>query len=262
MDRSVDRVETILELQDLALSTTGVQDFIDGAAEVAARYVPGGCHVEITVHHPERATLTSRPRAADPETVAPMADDTPAEAAARAGAPIIVGDLTLDPRWDAWSRAARAAGFMSVAVLPGPVGDCARLALTLYGLSPDVGDAATLRLAEMCLTDLHGALRVAQRLADVEQANEDLKTAIASRAVIDQAMGVIMAQNRCSAPEAFKFLRRASQNRNMKVRELAADLITGVTHVAPVPPAPFYPRGTAPADRTRRTTTPDAAHAV
>jgi len=48
-------------------------------------------------------------------------------------------------------------------------------------------------------------------------------------AVIEQAKGIIMAQNGCRPDEAFDLLRRASQRSNIKVRELAAQI---VEHVA------------------------------
>jgi AmiR/NasT family two-component response regulator len=56
-----------------------------------------------------------------------------------------------------------------------------------------------------------------------------------TRRVIDQAIGLIMAQNRCSADEAFDILRRASQNRNLKINRLASDMIRTVTGSEPDP---------------------------
>ena len=48
-------------------------------------------------------------------------------------------------------------------------------------------------------------------------------------AVIEQAKGIVMAQQRCGPEEAFDLLRRASQRANIKVRDLAAQI---VEHVA------------------------------
>jgi AmiR/NasT family two-component response regulator len=59
--------------------------------------------------------------------------------------------------------------------------------------------------------------------------SDHLQTALVSRAVIDQALGIIMGQNRCSADEAFDVLRRTSQNRNIKLRDIAADMVTAVS---------------------------------
>ena len=79
------------------------------------------------------------------------------------------------------------------------------------------------------------------RLSDQAQVSADLQAAMASRSVIDQAIGVIMAQNRCTSPEAFAILRSASQHRNVKLRDLAASLLENLTGTPPQP-AGFRPR--------------------
>ena len=65
------------------------------------------------------------------------------------------------------------------------------------------------------------ALRLAQR----EERERNLEAALSSRSVIDQAMGVLMAQARINADEAFHVLRRRSQTANVKLRDVAATLI-------------------------------------
>lgn len=59
--------------------------------------------------------------------------------------------------------------------------------------------------------------------------NEQLEAALTSRTVIDQAIGIIMAQNRCGPEDAFDTLRTASQNRNVKLRDLATRIVTAVS---------------------------------
>src|SRR5215831_10738413 len=48
-------------------------------------------------------------------------------------------------------------------------------------------------------------------------------------AVIEQAKGIIMVQQRCGPDEAFDLLRRVSQQVNMKLRVLAAQIVEHVT---------------------------------
>jgi hypothetical protein len=48
-----------------------------------------------------------------------------------------------------------------------------------------------------------------------------------------------MGQQRCTATAAFDLLRQASQHRNRKLRDVAADIITNITGEAPHPPANF-----------------------
>ena len=67
------------------------------------------------------------------------------------------------------------------------------------------------------------------RLAERTEMSENLQSALVSRAVIDQALGVIMGQQRCTADEAFEVLRTISQNRNVKLRDIATDMVTAVS---------------------------------
>jgi ANTAR domain len=67
-----------------------------------------------------------------------------------------------------------------------------------------------------------------------------LVSSLASRAVIDQAIGVLMGQRRITAAEAFAILRTTSQNRNIKLRAFAAQIVEGAGALPPLPP-PFDP---------------------
>jgi AmiR/NasT family two-component response regulator len=54
---------------------------------------------------------------------------------------------------------------------------------------------------------------------------EGLRRALASRAVIEQAKGIVMATAGCDADEAFRILVQQSQHQNRKLREVAAELV-------------------------------------
>ncbi len=60
---------------------------------------------------------------------------------------------------------------------------------------------------------------------DREQLDEQLHQAVSSRAEIDQTNGILMAKASCGPDEAFDLLRRASQNRNVKLRDLGAQTV-------------------------------------
>jgi AmiR/NasT family two-component response regulator len=72
------------------------------------------------------------------------------------------------------------------------------------------------------------------RAAGQADQRAQLEQALTSRTEIDQALGILMGQQRCTADEAFALLRQHSQNNNRKLRDVAADLITRVTGHAPV----------------------------
>ena len=69
-----------------------------------------------------------------------------------------------------------------------------------------------------------GALALALRLAERGDMIAHLRAALTSRSTIDQAIGILMAQQRCGSRAAFDLLRKASQTRNTKLREVAAGI--------------------------------------
>ena len=72
------------------------------------------------------------------------------------------------------------------------------------------------------------AIVVADRYVEARDLSEQLEQALVSRAVIDQAIGIVMAESRCDADQAFATLTRASNNRNMKLRDLATEIVARV----------------------------------
>ena len=57
-----------------------------------------------------------------------------------------------------------------------------------------------------------------------------MQAAMESRAVIEQAKGIVMADRRCTADEAFAILAKVSQDTNRKLRDVATALVDRATH--------------------------------
>ncbi|MFI2431926.1 ANTAR domain-containing response regulator [Streptomyces sp. NPDC018693] len=79
------------------------------------------------------------------------------------------------------------------------------------------------------------ALERAEQLHGLRQEVEQLRQAMASRPVIDQARGVLMAVHSCTPDEAWDILREASQLSNTKLRTVAAAITGSATGPAPPP---------------------------
>ncbi|GAA2569651.1 hypothetical protein GCM10010424_10350 [Streptomyces lienomycini] len=77
----------------------------------------------------------------------------------------------------------------------------------------------------------------AERLHVLEEEVAQLRRAIASRPVIDQARGVLMALHACTSDEAWHLLRETSQLSNTKLRDVAAAVTAGAESDGPPPPA-------------------------
>jgi AmiR/NasT family two-component response regulator len=78
-------------------------------------------------------------------------------------------------------------------------------------------------------TQMSGRTGRSERQMLHDQAYARLLARLETMPVIEQAKGILMAQSRCSADEAFAMLRAASQRSNMKVRDLAADIVARVS---------------------------------
>ncbi|MGQ0779458.1 MAG: ANTAR domain-containing protein [Pseudonocardiales bacterium] len=136
--------------------------------------------------------------------------------------------VTPADRWGSYRLDALAHGIvsaMSIPLLPGP-GVCGPL--NFYARQPAVFDSDRQRRAEDLSGEASRALRLAIRMSDQVTLSANLEAALAARSVIDQAIGIITGQNRCSAAESFKLLRRASNHRNIKLRDVASEIVERV----------------------------------
>jgi GAF domain-containing protein len=95
-------------------------------------------------------------------------------------------------------------------------------ALNIYGDHPGAFDHADQELA-MLLAAIAGVL------LDAAQRESNLTTALESRGLIGQAMGILMAQSDISADDAFEQLKGASQRMNIKLRDLARTIADSTT---------------------------------
>ena len=103
-------------------------------------------------------------------------------------------------------------------------------ALNLFASTPRAFDDDAVRTAEILSTYAAVALGNAQAYEASTVLSEQMQAAMQSRAVIEQAKGVIVAEQGCTPEEAFTILTKQSQNTNRKLRDVAATLLTRVQH--------------------------------
>lgn len=125
-----------------------------------------------------------------------------------------------------FAAAAQAHGIQSTLSLPLVVGDSGVGALNLYSPTTN-GFSADDELLGM---ELAGAAAIvlanASAYWEVAQLSDQLAQAMQSRAVIEQAKGILMARSpEMSAEDAFDLLRKASQQENVKLRDIAQRLV-------------------------------------
>jgi GAF domain-containing protein len=166
-------------------------------------------------------------------------DQGPCLTSLETGEIVLIEDLAEDDRWKAYKMPALAHGVRSSLSLPlGTDGEVIG-ALNIYATAPHAFGQQEQLAARHFAGEVSRALALAVRMAERAEMSEHLQKALASRAVIDQALGVVMGQNRCTVDEAFEMLRTISQNRNVKIREVAAEIITAVSGQPPAHEARF-----------------------
>lgn len=169
------------------------------------------------------ASSSDRVLAIDSEQYA--AGEGPCLEAARTGQLVRVTVDQLGGRWPRFARSAQSAGVGSYLSCPLVIDEQFAGSLNLYserGHGFDQLDEAVLRLY---VTVTSAAIANARRYAQARRLGEQLRAALDSRAVIDQALGVLMATRGMNAEQAFSELSRQSQNTNTKLRDIAARLV-------------------------------------
>jgi GAF domain-containing protein len=141
-----------------------------------------------------------------------------------------VPDLAVAAAYDGFVPVLQEAGVASVLGIPLIVSGEVLGALNVYGADEHAFDdetsvAVARNVAVQAATTLHN-LRVYDASRTLAR---QLEQAMESRAVIEQAKGVLMAQRDCSADEAFDMLKRASQRENVKLREVAQRIVSSVS---------------------------------
>ena len=229
------------DLQGALLSTQSVEQFLHEMAVMAARLVGGGLSCGMTMQPSGRPVTVacSDQVAARVDEVQYELDDGPCLHAMRDGSVVRIEDTTEKVRWPEFEAQAASHGVRSCLALPliaegKPVG-----ALNLYSRQASAFGAAEARRAENFAENASGALSLAMRLASHAALIEQLRSSLTSRTVIDQALGIIMAREQCNQARAFAILRSASQNSNVKLRDIAGAVVTSVTGEPPQPPPPF-----------------------
>lgn len=111
-------------------------------------------------------------------------------------------------------------------------------ALNLYAAQPDVFTPDHVQAATVIAAAAAGAIAMALRLGAQVTLTEQMQTALSTRAVIDQAIGIIIRDRRCTPDEAFSFLRSTSQQRNIRLHQVATQVVNAFARTRPVRETP------------------------
>ncbi len=151
----------------------------------------------------------------------------PCLAVLEAREPLFLEDAgAADARWEQFSQTAAQLGVQSTLSVHVPA-DVAEIAASLnfYARRRLELDEGRLRVAEGYAEQLAAALQSVEAFRATANLASDMAEAMRTRAVIEQAKGILMADHQITPEEAFERLVALSQRSNTKVRDVARRLV-------------------------------------
>jgi hypothetical protein len=201
--------ETLAQLVELAVST------IDGCDYAGIFLIEDG---EISTPYSTDALVIEL------DGIQHRSSEGPCLDAINRGVASYAEDLGGDPRWPVFGPAAVEAGVRSLLALPVQVNE-APGALNLYARYVQAFGVID-RGKGMLLAAMAGmAFSTARIHEDEERRAANFQAALATREMIGQAQGILMERERITPDEAFDILRRASQHLNIKLRDIAQNVV-------------------------------------
>ncbi|SFU08990.1 GAF domain-containing protein [Geodermatophilus amargosae] len=226
----LDPRDAITELARLSFDNTSMEAMLQRIAELAKQIIPGVAEASVTLIANDKADT-----AAYTGRLARDLDETqygrgygPCLEAAVGEEIREITDARTEARWPGYARIAVERGSLSSLSAPVPIREGLHGGLNLYAVEAGAFDDAR----EVATTFASYAAVAVHNMHLYESTRElaqNLDIAMRTRAVIEQAKGILMSQRRCDATEAFTLLAAASQRSNRKLRDIAQAIVDGVT---------------------------------
>jgi len=232
LQRLDDVIVALADLSDVLTRTEDLGRVLQRSVQQVTRAIPGADMASVSVLRDDGtaetiASSSQRVWTVDDDQYA--AGDGPCLEAARTGRVVRVGVEQATERWPEFARSARAAGVASYLSAPLHVDEEFAGSLNLYSdKAHGFGDLDE-ALLRLYTTATAAAIANSQRYTQARDLATQLGQALDSRAVIDQARGILMATHGIDAQQAFALLAKESQNTNVKLREVAARLVESIS---------------------------------
>lgn len=215
--------ETFAEVARLLLAEPGVERTLAKIGLLAVQTIDGCDHAGVSQIEGRKVTTVG---ASDEvpgkvDRIQYEVDQGPCLDAIRNHEVLECPDLAEEDRWPQFSRrAAQETGVASMLAFRLFAEEDTMGALNLYSKSPAAFDEDSRELGSVFAAHASVALAGARR-------EEQLQEALGSRDVIGQAKGILMARQNLTSDQAFAVLRKASQRLNVKLRDIADNVVSG-----------------------------------
>lgn len=231
LEISPELLDALQTLSSLLESDDALNDTLDCIAQLPVNAIPGCDSAGVTVRSGGKATTAA---ASNDFTLAIdeiqyATGQGPCLEALETGEFREIKSVSEEERWPEFVTRAAEKGFGSNLSFPlkanGSVG-----ALNIYAKTEYAFDENSIAIGEVFARQASIALRNAHTYVAARELAENLNEAIRTRDMIGQAKGILMERENLSDEDAFNMLRTISQERNIKLREVARLLIEETLH--------------------------------
>jgi GAF domain-containing protein len=224
---SDDLTESLAALSRLSSSVLTLEDLLTRVASYAVRAIPGADGAGLTLIEVDRAdtVVKSAPFVREVDDIQYGLGEGPCVTAAATGRTTRSGSLGGDQRWPRFGARVSRLGVHSVLSLPLRSADQVLGAMNVYAHAKGAFDERSEQLGELFAVPAAIAVQNAQILAQTRRLAANLQAALTNRAVIDQAIGILMSRTGVTADEAWARLRELSQREHKKLSVVAGQIV-------------------------------------
>jgi GAF domain-containing protein len=226
------------ELGRINLGSNDLGKVLERVAALAKSVIPGVTEASVTLvvgETPETAAFTG-PIALQLDERQYAVGDGPCVDAARCRTTHYIEDCSTDDRWPPVMVAAKEIGVRSILSVGIPVQDVVAGGINLYSTQPANFDEDALTLGDTFANYAGVAIANAYLYSTTAALADQMSAAMQSRAVIEQAKGILMARQNINAEDAFAVLAKTSQTSNRKLREIAEGIVASAKDPGAEPP--------------------------
>lgn len=223
----VDPARALEQLGSLALREHSMDSLLQRVVDLTKLVMPGRPEASISLltnDRPITAVFTGQ-LAMDCDETQYGRGHGPCLHAASSGEITEIADNRSDTRWPDYARRAAERGALSSLSMPLPINEGMAGALNIYAREPDAFDETSRTVAKRFLPYAAVAVSNMQDYESARSMAANLQAALESRAVIDQAKGILMERHKLTADQAFQVLAQLSMQKNIKLRALAEELV-------------------------------------
>lgn len=198
-------------------------------AELAVASIPGAESASLTVRNAGRPTCAASTDETS-DTVGALEvqlGEGPSLDSMRLAGRQSSPSLVTEKRWPEFTNRALYSGVASVMAQPLAAHETYFGAITVYSTHESAFQESSFTIAAGLALQAAVVIANSNLYWQAVELNDQLREALESRAVIDQAKGILVAREVVSPDEAFAMLLKASQTGNVKVRDIALQLVAG-----------------------------------